>query len=273
MRSNDIIEKLKNKYETNKLAHAFLIETNNIDKCINDLKKLIKYINCPEGYTNNCSKCNLCHLIDTDNLPSFICIESDGMNIKKDALQELQLKFSTKPVYSRYNIYIIKEASLMNSAASNSILKFLEEPNEHIIGFLITSNKEKMLDTIISRCENIKFYYEEKRKFDEGKKILADEYLNQIFNSKSNYINKSLVLPVIKERDEIKEFFHIILECYLNEKAKNYFPGNNSVDKKSFIIYNKQLEIIKKVIDMINQNVNIELLLDFFVIEMRRSNG
>ena len=57
---------------------------------------------------------------------------------------------------------------------------------------------------------------------------------------------------------------------YLQDEWQNYFPGNNYVDKNSQN-YKKQLDIILKTLTMINSNVNIELLLDYFVIEMRRS--
>jgi len=272
MSSLEMIDKLKNKYEANKLAHAFLVETNNFELCLNDLKKFIKYINCDKEFTDNCDKCNICHLIDLDNLPSLVTISSDGISIKKEQLQDLQMKFSTKPIYSKYNVYIIYDACFMNSAASNSILKFLEEPNSHIIGFLVTKNKDKLLDTIVSRCENFKIIYDQSSGCDAEKYLLVKEYLNQIFNLKSNYINKNLILPVISERVEINKFFLLMLDYFLNEEVKNYFPGNNSVDKNMLKIYNERVSIIKKVIDMINQNVNIELLLDYFVIEMRNTN-
>ena len=121
------IEVLLDKYETGRLAHSFLIETNNIDLCLSDLKKFIKHINCPLKYENDCKKCNLCNLIDLDNLPSLQIIKPDGMSIKKNQLQEIQDKFSTKPVYSKYNTYIILNAETMNASSANSILKFLEE--------------------------------------------------------------------------------------------------------------------------------------------------
>ena len=103
-------------------------------------------------------------------------IEPDGMSIKKNQLQELQDQFSMKPVYSKYNSYVIMNAELMNASSANSILKFLEEPTDHIIGFLVTNNKEKMLDTIISRCQNLKFIYDDKSKSDEKINIIANEY-------------------------------------------------------------------------------------------------
>ena len=185
MSSFKMIQNLIDKYEIGRLSHAFLIETNNIDLCLEDIKLFIKYINCSEKYNENCTKCNLCKLIDLNNLPSLMIIEPDGMSIKKNQLQELQDQFSMKPVYSKYNSYVIMNAELMNASSANSILKFLEEPTDHIIGFLVTNNKEKMLDTIISRCQNLKFIYDDKSKSDEKINIIANEYLEKIENDNS----------------------------------------------------------------------------------------
>ena len=264
-----IIAKLIKEYDNNHLAHAFLIETNNIDNCLLELKQFIKYINCREKYSNNCDKCNLCKLIDLDNLPSLIVVRPDGMSIKKNQLLELQDKFSKKAVYSKYNIYIITNAELMNDSAANSILKFLEEPTDNIIGFLVTTDKEKVLDTIISRCQNFKFLYNE---HDDDSLInnLANEYLSELFSNDNFLINKNIILSTLKERYDINRLFLKILNKYLRDEWQNYFPGNNFVDKNSQN-YKKQLDIIIKTLTMINSNVNIELLLDYFVIEMRRS--
>ena len=271
MSSLKMIQSLIDKYEIGRLSHAFLVETNNIELCLEDIKQFIKIINCREKYSKDCTKCNLCKLIDLNNLPSLTVIEPDGMSIKKNQLQELQDKYSMKPVYSKYNTYIILNAELMNASSANSILKFLEEPTDHIIGFLVTNNKEKMLDTIISRCQNIKFIYEDKSKSDEKICLLATEYLEQIENDDSFLINKDLILKVLTTRQEINNLFIEILHQLMEKIKANYFPGNNFVDKK-LKKCNLQIEIVRKVLVMIKQNVNLELLLDYFVIEMRNLN-
>ena len=64
------LEQLIEYYHEKKLAHAYLISTNNIQKCYEVLLKVIKNIFCISEYDENCSKCSLCHLIDIQNLPS-----------------------------------------------------------------------------------------------------------------------------------------------------------------------------------------------------------
>ena len=84
MSSLKMIQSLIDKYEIGRLSHAFLVETNNIELCLEDIKQFVKIINCREKYSKDCTKCNLCKLIDLNNLPSLTVIEPDGMSIKKN---------------------------------------------------------------------------------------------------------------------------------------------------------------------------------------------
>ena len=97
MAVNDL-KKLISYYRDNKLAHAYLIETNNPEKCFQDLLYVIKNINCQNDYQDNCEKCNLCYLIDNNILPSLVIIEPDGQNIKKEQILNLKKLFSSVPI-------------------------------------------------------------------------------------------------------------------------------------------------------------------------------
>ena len=78
-------------------------------------------------------------------------------------------------------------------------------------------------------------------------------------------------MKVLTTRQEINNLFIEILHQLMEKIKANYFPGNNFVDKK-LKKCNLQIEIVRKVLVMIKQNVNLELLLDYFVIEMRNLN-
>ena len=259
----NIAEKLNiiiKQYEKNKLSHAFLIETNNAESCLNDIKNIIKIINKTDD-SNNLDK-----LIDLNNLPSLAIIEPDGMYIKKGQLEELMNKFSTKPVYSKYNNYIILNADKMNDSANNTILKFLEEPEDDIIGFLIVNNKENVLPTIKSRCEIIHVDYDNKREIDDEKKELVDLYIDKIYNTNDYLINKDVILSKYSERNDIEEILIIMFDYFYDLYKKNINNDNERIK------YDKILDIIKDKLNILRYNGNIELLLDSLVIEMRRAN-
>lgn len=239
--------------ENNRLSHAFLVETNNIDLCLNDVKEIIKIIN--KSDENNVDK-----LIDINNLPSLQIIEAESSIIKKSQIEELIQKFSTKPIYSKYNNYIILNGEKLNDSSSNSLLKFLEEPEDNIIGFILVNNKENVLPTIKSRCEIIHVDYEEAHKYDDELVLIANEYLDKILNSDDRLINKDLINNY-GDRDLIEKILLIIFNKYYN----NYLNNLNIKEKND-----KILKIIQDKINYLKSNTNIELLLDCFVIEMRK---
>ena len=240
--------------EKNKLSHAFLIETNNINKCLEDIKTIIKVIN--KNEENDVEK-----LIDLGNLPSLVYIEPDGASIKKSQIEEMMNAFSTKPIYSKFNNYVIINENKMNESSSNALLKFLEEPEDNIIGFLIVGNKENVLPTIKSRCEIIHVDYDIENNFDEELLKVAYEYEDKLFNSDDIFINKDIILSKYSEREDIEKILLILFYKYYNILLENL----SEKDK-----YEKIIGILQNKLNLIQFNVNLELLLDSLVIEMRK---
>lgn len=278
--TSEVLEKLVKYYHENKISHAYLLETNNVDACFNDLKILVKQIFCQGEYLDNCSKCNICNLINQGFLPSFMVIEPDGTSIKKEQIVELKRQFSTIPLYTKENVYVIKEAERLNGASANTMLKFLEEPDANILGFFITNNANNVISTIKSRCEVLKVYYEtdklniSKLNSEEYKEKfeVAIDYLYKLEVEKNYYLmyNRDVVLNKFKEREDIKIIFKIILLIY-EELLKD---GNSvmlqrldniSLEKKELL---RRIKMVIEVLDNLDCNGNIELLLDKFVIEL-----
>ena len=281
----NVLENLVKYYHENKISHAYLIETNNLEKCYLDLLEVIKQIFCQNEYNKECNKCNICNLVNQNYLPSLVVISPDGMNIKKEQIVELKKKFSTVPIYTKENIYVIKNAEKLNGASANTMLKFLEEPEQNILGFFITNNANNVISTIRSRCEVIKVLYDiheldinnitndiNKDKFD-----VAIEYLFKIEVEKKLRImyNRDVVLNKFSEREDIKTVFKIIFIIY-EELLKKVMGLDNkfdfekinelsSLDKDKVL---RRINLVTKFIDDIDSNVNVELLLDKFVIEL-----
>lgn len=266
--------KIIDAYHEQKLSHAFLIETNDVDKCYLDVKNIIKNINCENKYVDNCLKCNLCYQIDNNSLPNFITLCPDGASLKKQQVLELKEKMYTKPIYSKYNTYVILEADKLNSSSANTMLKFIEEPEDNIIGFFITKNKENIIDTIRSRCQIYQANYDViVDKLDEEKKSLIEDYIKNIELDNKHCImyNKDILMERKYTREELIEIFKEIFNIYSNAYEENGLLDEKylflrEIDIKKMI---KKLKIINKTIDNLNYNGNINLILDSFVIEMR----
>lgn len=266
------IKLLVNKFNENKLSHIFLMETNDKSALINDLLEFCKVINCFENYTYKCKKCNLCRLIETNNLPSLKIIYPDGQAIKKSQMEKLKNDFIGIPYLSRYNIYIVSDASKLNVSSANTMLKFIEEPEPNILGFLITNNKENVISTIKSRCEIIKAFYDigTSETINERINEIAEDYLYKIEVEKSKSIlyNKD-ILDEKLEKDEMLTLFQIILNLYLNilndKSTKEKLEKLRDLSHQEII---KRIYLVNEIIERLNYNVNMNLLLDYFVLRL-----
>ena len=284
------LDKLVKYYHENKIAHVYLIETNNLNNCLNDLKKTIKKLFCPNKYEENCNKCNICNLIDQNYLPSLKIIEPLGSNIKKEQILELKKTFSSIPIYTKNNIYIIKNAEKMNASSANTMLKFLEEPEENILGFFVTNNLNNVISTIKSRCEIIKVFYDNHEldiktvdNPDNSKYLeIAKTYIYKLEVEKKDSImyNRNVLLNELSEREDVKKVFYIMVIIY-NESLNKLLNLNNEFAKFSVLDYLlklnyddvlKRLKLLNNFLDNLNSNANLELLLDKYVIELSDRN-
>ena len=250
------------------------------------LTNVVKNIFCVQEYSDNCKKCSLCHLIDLGNLPSLKIIEPDGNFIKKDQIIELRDTFSKSSQFTDVSIYVIKNCEKMNKESANTMLKFLEEPEGNVIGFFITKEYNNVLPTIQSRCQHLEIDFDnndsESLNIDEEEynKLLniANKYLEKIEIEKKELIlyNKEYLSNL--EKEEIKSLFQIILQIYQVELKSRFIKENNSV--KLAFLKNYSFDNIKKknmlLVELLNEityNVNIDLLLDRFIIEMDGINN
>ena len=281
----EVKEKVVKMYHEQKLAHAYLFVTNNIDKAMLDIIDIIKQIFCPEKFSHDCNNCNICNLINQLYLPSLVIITPDGKTIKKEQILDLKKQFSTKPIYTKENIYIIKNAECLNASSANTMLKFLEEPEEDIIGFFLTNNVNNVINTIKSRCEIINMFYSEAaltiNTLDNENNYkyfeVAKEYLRKIEVEKKDGImyNNSDLLNIFSEREDIKKVFQILVLIFEELLKYKYNLDNQfailnldflvNLDEKVIL---KKINLLNEFLDNLNSNANLELLLDRFVIEM-----
>lgn len=154
-----VLRMLKNSLLRERVSHAYLFEgLRGIGKKEVGLL-LAKSLFCiqPEDGYIPCDECLNCKRIDTGNHPDFHLIEPDGLSIKKQQILDLQEEFSKTGVESKQKIYMIVHADRITINAANSLLKFLEEPSQQTYAILITEQVQKILPTILSRCQVLTF--------------------------------------------------------------------------------------------------------------------
>ncbi len=144
---------LKNAVAQNRLAHAYLFVG---PRCIgktSTARILAKSLNCVKGPTvTPCGECDNCREIAAGN--SLDVIEIDGAsNNSVEDVRQLRENVRYAPAKGRYKIYLIDEVHMLSAAAFNALLKTLEEPPEHVKFIFATTEPQKVLPTILSRCQ------------------------------------------------------------------------------------------------------------------------
>ena len=160
----EVSESLKKIVESGKIPHAFLFSGPKGTGKTSAARILAKIIDCEStslklrgpGLVLPCEECNQCRSITKGN--NLDVIEMDAASHRGiDDVRFLRDAVKLAPSKARKKIYIIDEAHMLTTEASNALLKTLEEPPDHVIFILATTNPEKLIDTIRSRVTNILF--------------------------------------------------------------------------------------------------------------------
>ena len=229
----------------NKLAHAFLVETNDCEKITLEITKFLfeKKLIQTEDLLNNLN---------------LIVIEPEGKEIKSGNIALLHTRFATLPVNNKFNIYIIKEAGQMNSSAANKLLKFLEEPTDFILGFLVSNINSTVMETIRSRCQSFK--------------ILTSE--SEVNNNQ--YVEALLGLSPETGYETVLNFKKMFLELERGElfivikQAIKCLESKLLLEKTNIESVTSNIFLLTQALHLLESNVNIELVLDKLWIEVRK---
>ena len=151
-----IVKTLKNALATGKLAHAYLFAGPRGTGKTTMAKLLAKALNCDEGIGHQCNECKNCQAIIEGTHPDVLELDAASNN-GIDEIRELIDKVKYGTILGRYKVYIIDEVHMLSTGAFNALLKTLEEPPEHVIFILATTEPHKILPTILSRCQRYDF--------------------------------------------------------------------------------------------------------------------
>lgn len=254
--------------QSNKLSHSYLIELGDFSLEFPLVLLFVKMVLCPESVNKvtdlNCNHCNSCRLIDENSFPDLQIIEAEGNQIKKSQLLSLKDEYQNKSLIGQRRVYIIKNAEKLNPSSANTILKFLEEPEEGIIAILLTSNRYQVLDTILSRCQVLSLL-DDSDFGDIDDNVMT--FMKYLVHPEDLFIRyKEIYDSILPDKEAAKGMFFVIekiLINYLSTKSQGNENSNlsflDSVDTNILLSY---ITIIEEEIPKLMYNINYKLWLD-----------
>jgi DNA polymerase-3 subunit delta' len=255
-----VYQTLVNAFSSNKINHAFLLSGLKGSPIKESAIYVAQSLVCENPTPLACEECLSCLRIANQSYADFIYIDGELGTIKKEEIENLQSSFSKSGVEAKgLKIYIINQLEKATASATNSLLKFLEEPYDDVIGILTTQNQSQILDTIISRSQvlRIKSY---------SKEYLFTELLNSGVNQEdvnilvSKYSDINQILEVMNNTDypAIKTLAIETFMVLVNEPdSLNFFAINQLnpkiADKKSVVLFLDLLETL--ITDVVKLNI------------------
>ena len=168
---NVVVNTLKNAIKYNHISHAYLFSGPRGTGKTTIAKIFARSVNCLESVDGfACGKCSSCLYSFSKECMDIIEIDAASNN-GVDEIRELRSKVNILPSELKYKVYIIDEVHMLSIGAFNALLKTIEEPPEHVIFILATTDPQKIPATIISRCQ---WYSFKKISNDDIKKKLSE---------------------------------------------------------------------------------------------------
>lgn len=260
-----ITDTLKNAIERGTVSHAFLFAGPRGTGKTSCAKIFAKALNCTNLQNGEpCNQCENCRAADNGSMADIMEIDAASNN-GVDEIREIRDKVKYAPTQGKYKVYIIDEVHMLSMGAFNALLKTLEEPPEHVVFILATTELQKVPATIISRTQRYNFKRISKADLEKRMKYILDQ-------EKIEYDEKALAVIAQVADGGMRDALSILDQLLSYEKSKvNYddalkitgFAEKENIEKLLLAIFDhnaqESLNIAK---DSLNKGASVKNILD-----------
>jgi DNA polymerase-3 subunit delta' len=204
-----VVQLLQRSLERGRLAHAYLFSGNDLDELEAVARTLAKTLNCqnPPRKTeaglplDSCDQCSSCRRIDSGNHPdvSWLRAESKSRIISIDQVRDLLQTVNLKPTEAEFKVGVLVAADRLKTEAANAFLKTLEEPPSKSILILLTTEPQRILETILSRCLRLNFAGETVR-LGESEQNFLGEFSEIAAKKNRGLLGRYLLLGAVSKK-------------------------------------------------------------------------
>ncbi len=256
-------------------SHAYLFNVNSLKMAFPYIKEFAKLI-ILEDVVDKFEIDDISYKIDNDEFDDLYIVNPETIGINNEEINKLFSYMETKSLREKgRRVYIIYGFERLSTLISNKILKFLEEPQDNIYALLLTENYEKILPTIVSRCQIMSFSFQ-KEEYNEELVNKMKGFLSTIIVNKNKSIadEYDYFSDTFTNRIEFYNYFEI-LENIISETINSLYIKNCNLNYvlDKLVDYPKTtlvniLDITNKLKCLIKNNINLNLLLDRYIIEI-----